>query len=291
MKTICVINAKGGCGKSTIAISLACCLGRRGRRVLLIDMDPQAQLTEWTGTNNGVADSFTLTQSLREKCALAKVCRPLPGTRGRCFDFVASSAGLERLGRDIEQEEGYEKRLAELLDRERLLYDFAVLDSPNQISPVMENAIWPADLFVVPFESAKAVKSYGNFLDLVLKLHKGQMPPVLHVLSNVSRLPGLRRRVVELLELEGLRRAVSEIPSCGWLAQVDEHGGDIFAWRPNSKGAKAIEALTDEVIHTLSGPGAADIRKESDTIPVSGRAAARFSKPKRARREKLEVPL
>lgn len=269
MKVITVINAKGGCGKSTIAISLACCLARHhGKKVLLIDCDPQAQITEWTGAGNGIGDIGTITEFLRDHCVLSHASLPF-------FDFIPSSAGLERLGRDIEEEEGYERRLGALLDRMRDDYDFAVLDSPNQISPIMENAIFPADCFIVPFESAKAVKSYANFLSLLLKLRPGRTPPVLHVLSNVSRLPGLRKRVIELMAESGLPRCAAEIRSCGWLAQVDEHHGDIFSWRPKCNGAKDIESLTNELVASLGATRGGGKRiNAAERKRESGRAAA-----------------
>ena len=114
----------------------------------------------------------------------------------------------------------------------------------------MENAIYPADLFVVPFESTKAVKSYANVYALVQRV-RGEEPLALHVLSNLSRLAGHRRRVIELVEHDGIARAQTEIRTCGWLAQVDEHGGCIFHYRPNANGAKDILALKDEVLTTL----------------------------------------
>jgi len=80
----------------------------------------------------------------------------------------------------------------------------------------------------VPFESTKAVRSYANFFQLLARLRPGEEHRVLHVLSNLSRQPGLRKRVIETLDLHGIPRAKTEIRTCGWLAQVDENGGSIF---------------------------------------------------------------
>jgi chromosome partitioning protein len=60
MNIITIINAKGGCGKSTIAMSLAAGLSTRGHRTLLIDMDPQAQVTQWLGAGDGLSAEGTL---------------------------------------------------------------------------------------------------------------------------------------------------------------------------------------------------------------------------------------
>lgn len=148
--------------------------------------------------------------------------------------------------------ESYAFLLAQQLATVRDSYDFAVIDSPNQISPIMENAIYPADLFIVPFESTKAVKSFASVYKLLLQHRQTGDYQILHILSNLTRLPGLRRRVVELLEADGLAPAKTEIRSCGWLAQVDEYGGSIFHWRPLSRGAADIGALVAEAMATLS---------------------------------------
>src|SRR5207237_8702096 len=64
MNIITVINAKGGCGKSTIAMSLAAGLAKLGSRPLLIDMDPQAQVTQWLGAGDGLTAEGTLVAAL-----------------------------------------------------------------------------------------------------------------------------------------------------------------------------------------------------------------------------------
>lgn len=256
MKTITVINAKGGCGKSTIAMSLTAGLALRGKRVLLMDLDPQAQITQWLAAGDGLRPEGTLVAALSGHQRLSDTI--FPTGYGNIF-FVPSSAGLEDLGREISVTEGYPAMLSELLAQEEIAdqFDFLIIDSPNQISPIMENAIFPADAFVIPFESTKAVKSYASVFQLLLKLRPSGDFRLLHVLSNLTRLPGLRRRVLALLQDDGLEPAKSEIRSCGWLAQVDEYGGSIFHFRPHSNGAQDMSALVDEVLALFAnGPQA-----------------------------------
>jgi chromosome partitioning protein len=257
MNIITVINAKGGCGKSTIAMSLAAGLADRGLRTLLIDMDPQAQVTQWLGAGDGLTAEGTLVTALEGKQTLNSVIQQ---TRFSNLSFVASSQGLEDLGRQITEVEGYPTMLTRLLASLAEPFDIVVIDSPNQISPVMENCIFPCDIFIVPFESTKAVRSYANFYQLLLRLRPGEEVEnesgqpgyrVLHVLSNLSRQPGLRQRVIDTTERHGIRLARTEIRTCGWLAQVDENGGSIFQYRPHSKGATDMGALVDEVLQLL----------------------------------------
>jgi chromosome partitioning protein len=248
MNIITVINAKGGCGKSTIAMSLATGLAGRGFSTLLIDMDPQAQVTQWLGAGDGLRSQGTLAAVMEGNASLESV---IQSTKFANLDFVASSQGLEEIGRQITDVEGYQTLLTRHLESLTRRFKFVVIDSPNQISPVMENCIFPSDVFVVPFESTKAVRSYANFFQLLAKIRPGEAHRVLHVLSNLSRQPGLRNRVIETLDLHGIRRAKTEIRTCGWLAQVDENGGSIFRYRPYSKGAEDMNFLVAEVLELL----------------------------------------
>ncbi len=256
MHIITVINAKGGCGKSTIAMNLASGLARYGHRVLLMDLDPQAQTTQWLAAGDGLSPEGTLVAALLRQQTLSDVIQPTGFER---LAFVASADGLEDLGREISHTESYQSMLTQLLAEEHIAdrFDFLVIDSPNQISPIMENAIYPADAFIVPFESTKAVKSYASIYKLLLKLRPGTDFHLLHVLSNLTRLLGLRKRVLQLMSADGIAPARSEIRSCGWLAQVDENGGSIFHYRPRSNGAQDMAALVEEVRELfVNGPNA-----------------------------------
>src|SRR5205085_4175509 len=97
----------------------------------------------------------------------------------------------------------------------------------------------------------KAVRSYANFFKLLMKLRPGEEHRLLHVISNLSRQPGLRHRVIQTMEIYGVPRARTEVRTCGWLAQVDENGGSIFEYRPHSKGAADMGALVEEVLALL----------------------------------------
>ena len=276
MNIITVINAKGGCGKSTIAMNLASGLARHGHRVLLMDLDPQAQVTQWLAAGDGLTPEGTLVSALTRQQSLSEVIQP---TGFENLFFVASADGLEDLGREISQNDGYPSMLTQLLAEEHIAdrFDFIVIDSPNQISPIMENAIYPADAFIVPFESTKAVKSYASIYKLLVKLRSSADFRMLHVLSNLTRLPGLRKRVLALLADDQISSARSEIRSCGWMAQVDENGGSIFHYRPLSKGAQDMAALVEEVRELFTqGPQAHPeaTSPEETSVPSHDDAAA-----------------
>lgn len=277
MRTIVSVNAKGGCGKSTIAMNVAAALARRGMKVLLVDMDPQAQVTQWLKAGDGFHDSGTLTAALAGKEPFENV---ISMTDVPNVWFVPSSEGLESLSREMTDLDGYFTVFTSMLSAQPDRFDFVVIDAPNQISPLMESAIWPADLFIVPFESTKAVRSYANFYQLVLKLRADDLPPMLHVLSNLSKQVGLRRKVIETMGLHGITPAAAEVRTCGWLAQVDEHGGDIFAWRPHSIGAVDIANLTDEVLGVFNLHSSSDMPGTPESaVPAESKASVEMASP------------
>ena len=266
MRVITSINAKGGAGKSTIAMNVAAGLALRDANTLLIDMDPQAQVTQWLGLGDGLTDDGTLVPALQGRQPLAEVIQP---TSFDGLSFIASSEGLEELGRQITDVEGYQTLLAAQLATIADRFDYVVIDSPNQISPVMANAIYPTDVFVVPFESTKAVRSYANFYKLLMSLRPGEEHRLLHVLSNLTRQLGLRRRVVETMDAHGIRRARTEVRTCGWLAQVDDHGGSIFHWRPHAKGAADMGALVGELLELIANEDRATAPLDMNVAPAA----------------------
>lgn len=249
MNVITVCNAKGGCGKSTIALSLAASLGRSGRsKVLVLDMDPQAQVSEWLQASDGLNVDGTLAAVFLRQKRLSDI---VVQSRIKNVWIAPGSQPLENISHSMTEVDGYESLLSEFLDELPAgMFSYVVIDCPNQISPLMENAIVPTDVFIVPIESTKAVASYANFFALVQQLKRPGSFSMLHVLNNISR-QGVRNAVLRFMKQEGIPIAKTEVRDCGWLAQVDRHGGSIFDYRPHSKGAEDIPKLQREVLNSI----------------------------------------
>ncbi|MFV2061278.1 MAG: ParA family protein, partial [Gammaproteobacteria bacterium] len=165
MRTISIINTKGGCGKTTTAINLACSLGWKGLRVLLIDMDPQGHATlgvNYKSENEpGLYELFTEQASVDEIIVKSVVAG---------IDIIPATSSLEKLdnfSKDIQ----WQSNLSDSLKTISYLYDYVVIDCPSMINNSTIYALFASDEIIIPLDmslfsldSIKAViKKIDNF--------------------------------------------------------------------------------------------------------------------------------
>ena len=248
MKIIAVANQKGGCAKTTTVVNLAACLAEREKKVLVIDLDSQANATTWLGVENGVKGSVEL---LTTKA-------PLPGlisqTNISGVFLIAGSRELTYFEKKVAGELAIETRLKRrLLALDAKVWDYILIDTPPTLGLITLNALSAAQELIVPVTthvlSLSGVAQLFETLDEV----KEVLNPSLNILGLVAcRVDSRTRHSKEILELLigqfGDKVMKSTIRESIRLAEAPSFQLSICQYGSKSTAADDYRALAAEVL-------------------------------------------
>lgn len=164
MRIIAIANQKGGCGKTTTAVNLAACLAVNGKKVLLIDLDPQAHAT--FGLNIKAEETIynVLSKLVHHKVRLDKIIRSVAPN----FDIAPSGIVLSALEQEMAGEIGRESRLWEILSEFRGAYDYVLIDCPPNLGLLTINAIRATTEMIIPVEASRfSIEGLGQLTDII----------------------------------------------------------------------------------------------------------------------------
>ena len=166
MRRIVVVNQKGGCGKTTTAVNLSCCLADAGKRVLLLDLDPQGHAGEWYGL-----ETDTLANTIHEALLGAIDVRQALVVRKENLHILPSNIILSSFEQQMAGMPRREYRLAEILSPLEKDYDFLIVDCPPNLGILTFNALICADEALIPVDpspfSAKALEKLQQTIELI----------------------------------------------------------------------------------------------------------------------------
>ena len=251
MIVLAIANQKGGVGKTTTAINLAAALAQRGRRTLLVDLDPQANSTI------SYLDVRTLPKSMFDVLSngtpLSDVITPSPVKH---LDVAPSRIALAKLESQLIGEVDAHFRLKDRLDLVADRYEFVVIDTPPALGLITVNALVAATHLLIPVQSSYfALEGTDDLLETVEKI-RSRPNPNLKLLGAVITLHDKRTTLSRdvqkaITEVFGGRVFKTTISKSIRLEESPAHKESIFTFAPQSTGAYEYYRLCEEVIERV----------------------------------------
>ena len=250
MNVVAISNQKGGVGKTTTAISLGAALAARGRRALIVDLDPQGNATSGLGVAKQRPRSVYGVLLNDRPMVEAVVPTQLEG-----LDLLPSSP--EMAGAEVE----LVPRLAREFQLRRALasappYDAVLVDCPPSLGLLTVNALAAADAVLVPVQCEYyALEGLAQLMETIGAVHD-RLNPAVEVLAIVLTMEDRRNRLSMAVTEEVHRHfpqlvARTRIPRAVRLAEAPSHGQPISVYDPESRAAAAYGELADEVQERL----------------------------------------
>lgn len=249
LHTIAIINQKGGVGKSTTTVNLAAALGKQGRKVLIVDFDPQGNSTSGIGV-----DKEGLTQ-----CIYDALLHDVPAEE-LIHDTVSDRvyiipATIQLAGAEIELVSAMarETRLKDLLDPVKDEFDFIFIDCPPSLGLLTINALAAADSVLIPIQCEYyALEGVTKLLES-MRMVKGRINKDLEtygvLMTMFDSRTSLSNQVVEEVQnYFGDIAFKTCIPRSVKVSEAPSYGMPVIEYAPNNKGARAYMELAKEVI-------------------------------------------
>lgn len=248
-KIIAITNQKGGVGKTTTSINVAACLADQGKKVLLVDMDPQGNATSGVGIIRNELEN-TVYELLLGECSLEE-CKETCAVEN--LDVLPSNANLSGAEIDLIGMDNREFILKEELDKAKDNYDFIVIDCPPALNLLTVNALVAADSVMVPIQceyyALEGLTQLLHTINLIQERLNDRLEIDGVLFTMYDTRTNLSAEVVENVKDNiHLHIYATIIPRNVRLAEAPSYGLPIHMYDKKSAGAEAYENLAKELI-------------------------------------------
>lgn len=248
---IAVMNQKGGCGKTTTVVNLAASLVKLGKRVLVVDMDPQANATTSFGINKNELKRTVYT-ALVKNCSVERATLP---TNIKNLFILPSNIDLSGLEIELSKESNYHIVLKDLLAPIKDIFDFIIIDLPPSLGIITINALVASDSVLIPIQAEyfalEGLADLLNTINLVETRLRSPSPIKGILLTLYDSRTRLGREVYKELkkyfkDKEYIFKSI--IPRNVRLAEAPSYGKPCLTYDSESKGSRAYLSLAREFL-------------------------------------------
>lgn len=248
-KIIAFANQKGGVGKTTTCVNLSAYVAAMGKKVLLVDMDPQGNCTSAVGVEKS-NDTKTIYNLIDGDSYIEEVIQTTPV---KDLDIIPSTVDLAGAEIDLVQMNSREKVVKNILGRVKQKYDYIMIDCPPSLGLLTVNALTACDAVIIPIQCEFFALEGLSQLMNTIRLIKHHLNPNIDIEGVVLTMKDNRSNLVaqvsnEVCKFFGKKVFETAIPRNIRLAEAPSHGEPILLYDVSSKGADAYLKLAEEFL-------------------------------------------
>lgn len=248
-RIIAVANRKGGVGKTTTAVNIATAMAAAGKKVLVVDLDPQGNATTSMGINKRGRMASSYEVLLGEKSlSEAVVWTEVPG-----FSIIPSSPDLAGAEVELIEVNNREYMLKKAMLKDSIIYDYVIIDCPPSLSLVTINALVAANAVIVPLQCE--FLALEGITDLIKNINtiKKRFNPELELHGVVLTMYDRRNNLSQMVEDDvrsffGKKVYQTVIPRNVRISEAPSHGKPVLLYDFKCPGSQAYISLTGEVL-------------------------------------------